>query len=218
MQTPSHGWPSTWIPSGSSQDITASSHSLIWPPYISPNGATKKNTTWGCVQEFHVQGLFGVWQGTFFLALYCMFPCVSLSPLPLHLHSSTLPWGMQESRLQPLSLLELLLQLGWDRVQGGLWAEIESTQGSHSSNSISSQMARHHFALAAASSSLTPKERLLNRFIIKQSSLQSRKKHEPYSGFMFTETPHRSRAGLFLPSYQSHSFLQDLFPSKQKHW
>lgn len=32
MQTPSHGWPSTWIPSASSQDITASSHSLIWPP------------------------------------------------------------------------------------------------------------------------------------------------------------------------------------------
>lgn len=62
MQTHSHGWPSTWIPSGSSQDLTGSSHSLIQPHYVSPNDVSKNPTTWGCVQEFHV-----FWMGKVFL-------------------------------------------------------------------------------------------------------------------------------------------------------
>lgn len=57
MQSHYHRWPSTWIPSGSSQDLKGSSHSLIWPHYVTPNCVLKKpqnNTTWGCVQEFPV--------------------------------------------------------------------------------------------------------------------------------------------------------------------
>jgi len=60
-------------------------------------------------------------------------------------------------------------------------------------------------APAAASSSLISKRRLMNRFVTNQSFLQSRKKRAPYSGFMFTETLHKSRASLFLATFHTPS-------------
>lgn len=148
-------------------------------------------------------------QGTLFLRFYCIFPCVSLSPLPLHLHSSTLHGGYR-SRLHG-SLSPCWVETWYREVSG------EQKFNQLREVTAVAPSALKWLALAVASSSLTPKQGLMNRFIIKHSSLQSRKKHEPYSGFIFTETLHRSRASLFLPSHHSHSFLRDLFPSKQKH-
>lgn len=80
--------------------LTASSDLTISQQMVSQK---KHHYMWLCPRvscALNVQGLFGVWQGTFFLRFYWIFPCVSLSPLPLHLHSSTLDWGIQGSRLQ----------------------------------------------------------------------------------------------------------------------
>lgn len=94
MQTHSHRWPSTWIPSGSSQDLIGSSHSLIWPHYISPNGVTKK-TTWSCVQAFNVLSMCKVFlersKAHFyfdFTAYFHVFPWVLFPSISTPAHST----------------------------------------------------------------------------------------------------------------------------------
>lgn len=82
-------------------------YSLIWPHYISSNGVPKEHYMRLCPRvssALNVQSLCGARQGTFFLRFYCVFPCASPSPLPLHLHFSTLCWEVQGSRLIPASL------------------------------------------------------------------------------------------------------------------
>lgn len=68
---------------------------------------------------------------------HCIFPCASQTPLPIQLRFAALCGGTRGSGShthQPLCPPAVLLQLGRDGLQGGLWvAERDSTQGSWSS-------------------------------------------------------------------------------------
>lgn len=102
MQTHSHGWPSTWIPSGSSQDLTASSDLTTSHQMVS-----QKNTTWGCVQEFQVLWMCKVFvehgKAHFFLDFTVYFHVLPRVLFP-SISTSAHCWEVQGSRLIPASL------------------------------------------------------------------------------------------------------------------
>lgn len=84
----------------------------------------------------NTQGLSEAWQGTLFLIFSAYFHVLPRL-LPIQLHFAALRGGTRGSGShthQPLCPPAVLLQLGRDGLQGGLWvAERDSTQGSWSS-------------------------------------------------------------------------------------
>lgn len=107
MQTHSHRWSSTKIPSGSSQDFVGSSQSVTWPHYVSPNGVTTKHhvrLSPRVSHALHVQGLSGAQQGTFFLPFTAYFHVLPRVHFPSSSASAHFARGCRGMDYTPASL------------------------------------------------------------------------------------------------------------------